>query len=361
MDNYYALILAGGGGTRLWPMSRKNTPKQLLPLVGDESMFTMSVRRLLPIFAPERIYIVTGRDYVDALRADAPEIPERNFIAEPYGRDSAAAAALAISVIHQRDPQAVVAILTADHHIAKPDEFLEVLQAAHDIARMDYIVTLGITPSFPATGFGYIQQGAKIDALRGFSYHHATRFTEKPDIVKATQFIASGRYSWNSGMFIWQTRQALAELERQQPMMHSLFARLQRSVDQPDFGAVLDEIWAEMPKISIDYAIMEHAERMAVIPVDIGWSDVGSWASLYDVLPLDRFGNSVKGAQAENRVILDTRNTLVISDKLTVAIGVEDVIVIDTPDALLLCHRERSQQVKEIVQYLNDNGLDQYL
>jgi mannose-1-phosphate guanylyltransferase len=361
MEQYYALFLAGGGGTRLWPMSRQNLPKQLLPLVGDKSMFQMSIERILPLFPPERIYVATGQAYADEMRKEAPEIPAENFIAEPYGRDNAAAAGLALSVIEKRHPGATVAMLTADHHIAKVDVFRDVLTKAYDIAQQGYIVTLGISPSFPATGFGYIQQGEKLGTFNGFAYHTATRFTEKPDVVKATGFIASGRYSWNSGMFIWKVSQAVSEFERQQPELHRLLNEIQPAIDTPAFEEKLNEIWGQMPKKSIDFAIMEGAQKMAVIPVDIGWSDVGTWASLYDVLPQDKFGNCSKGKLAENRVILDTHNTMVLSDRLIVTIGVHDVIVVETEDVLFVCHKDRTQDVKEIVMYLRENGNEEYL
>ncbi|MBZ0278290.1 MAG: mannose-1-phosphate guanylyltransferase, partial [Anaerolineae bacterium] len=209
MEHYYALIMAGGGGTRLWPMSRQDTPKQLLPLVDDVSMFRTTVDRLLPLFPPERIYIVTGRRYVEAMHQDVPEIPMANFITEPYGRNSGPAAGLGIAVIQQRDPEAVVAIMTSDHHIAKQDTFREVLKAAHELANDGYIATLGISPSFPSTGFGYIRQGEQLTRLNGFDCYHSRGFTEKPDPVTATAFIASGEYSWNSGMFIWRAKQAM--------------------------------------------------------------------------------------------------------------------------------------------------------
>lgn len=361
MEQYYALFLAGGGGTRLWPMSRKNLPKQLLPLVGDKSMFQMSIERILPLFPPERIYIVTGQAYAEMMRQEVPQIPAENFIVEPYGRDNAAATGLALSVIEKRHPGGVVAMLTADHHIARLDVFRDVLTKAYEIAQQGYIVTLGISPNYPATGFGYIQQGEKLGAFNGFSYHTATRFTEKPDVVTATQFIASGHYSWNSGMFIWSVAQAMGEFERQQPQMYSLLQELQPAVDTPVFDAKLREIWEQMPKKSIDFAIMEGAKKMAVIPVDIGWSDVGTWASLYDVLPQDSFGNCSKGKLADHRVILDTHNTMVLSDRLIVTIGVQDVIVVETDDVLFVCHKDRTQDVKEIVTYLRDNGNEGYL
>lgn len=351
MEHYYALIMAGGGGTRLWPMSRQDTPKQLLPLVEDTSMFKTSVDRLAPLFTPDRIYVVTGRKFVESLRTNAPEIPAENFIVEPYGKNTAPAAALGVAVIQKRDPEATVAILTADHHIAKKDKFREVLTAAYQLAQKGYIATLGISPSYPATGFGYIEQGGELESIDGYPAYTTTGFTEKPNIVTATSFLASGNYTWNSGMFIWKAEQAMYEFKRQQPDMYESFVELSDLIDTNEFEARLVEVWETLKDISIDYAVMEGAEKMAVFPVDIGWNDVGSWVSMFDVLKLDKFGNAIKSRQPE-RVLLDTRNSLVYSDKLVVTIGIEDIIVIETPDALMICHRERTQDVKEVVNHL---------
>jgi mannose-1-phosphate guanylyltransferase len=360
MEHFYAMIMAGGGGTRLWPMSRQETPKQLLPLIEEDSMFRVSVRRLAPLFTPEQIYVVTGRMYFDVMRSDVPEIPLDNFIIEPYGRDTAPAAALGLSVIHKRDPQAVVAILTADHHITKKEKFRDVLQAAYELACQDHIVTLGLSPTYPATGFGYIRQGEATSQANGFQAYRSLGFTEKPDEATATRFIESGEYTWNSGMFIWKTETALREFQRQQPEMHEQFMQISRAVDTPHFEDTMESVWDNIRKISIDFAVMEHAENMIVIPVDIGWNDVGSWGALFEVLKLDRNGNHFKGKSPVN-VIIDTKNTLVYSDKLTVTIGIEDLVIVETPDALLLCHKDRTQDVKEVVNKLLTNKNYKYL
>jgi mannose-1-phosphate guanylyltransferase len=360
LEHYYAMIMAGGGGTRLWPMSRNDMPKQLLPLVEEHSMFRISVERLAPLFTPDRIYVVTGRKYADLLRTDAPEIPPQNFIVEPYGKDSGPAAALSITVIQKRDPEATIAILTADHHISQKESFRDALAAACDLAQQGYIVTLGIKPTFPATGFGYIRQGDELSRLKDFTCYHSRGFTEKPNADIAAAFLKSGEYSWNSGMFIWRADRAMQEFERQQPDMYQQFMSLASTVDTPEFETKLDAVWEKVNKISLDFAVMEGAERMAVIPVDIGWNDIGSWASLFDVLPLDERGNAFQGHNSQP-ITLDTRNTLVISNKLMVAIGVEDLVVIETPDAILICHKDRTQDVKEVVAQLRAANMDRYL
>ena len=361
MDRFYALIAAGGQGTRLWPMSRAKLPKQMLPLIDDHSMFHTSIKRIGGLFSPENTFVVTGRDYADELQAEVPHIPRRNFILEPHAKNTAPALALALAHIQARDPEATVAILTADHHIADRDRFCHVLEVAYQVAQDGRIVTLGISPSHPATGYGYIEQGPVIDEIDGFKVYQSARFTEKPDIVRATQFLASGQYSWNSGMFIWKVSAAMRDLERYQPAMYAMCSYLQSAADSPDYREKLNDIWETMPNLSIDFAIMEKADNIAVIPTDIGWSDVGSWSSLYHILPQDNFGNCIKGAATDNRVILDTRDTLVYSDRLTVAIGVEGIVVVDTDDVLLICHKDRTQDVKQVVNYLKENGSEEYL
>ncbi len=367
MEHYYAMIMAGGGGTRLWPMSRKNTPKQMLPLVEDYSMFRVSVERLSPLFAPDHIYIVTGRDYLEAQRAEVPQIPPENFILEPYGKDNGPATLLGVSTIYQRDPQATIAFLTVDHHIADKSQFRSVLGAAYQLAQQDYITTLGISPSFPSTGFGYIQRGDLLAEFDGFRCFVSRGFREKPDEAAAAAFIASGDYSWNSGMFIFRAQTALAEFERQQPDMYALFTTLRAVMGTADYPATLEQTWETVKRISIDYAIMQGAQRVAVIPVDIGWNDVGSWSALYEVLELDKLGNVLKvksNAQSEEEpIMIDTHNTLVYNNtgRLIVTIGVGDLVVVDMDDVLLLCHKDQTQVVKQVVNQLQQRNKGEYL
>lgn len=359
MEHYYAVIMAGGGGTRLWPLSRADQPKQLHPLLEEHSMFRSSVERLAPLFPPDQIYVVTGAKYVDAMRADAPQVPPENFIAEPFGRDSGPAAALGVAVVQARDPQATVVLLTADHFIADQERFRAVLEAGAELAQSGPIVTLGISPSYPATSFGYIRRGQPLRAVGGFDAYRSLGFTEKPKHEQAVNFLTSGQYSWNSGMFIWTCATAMQELERQQPALYAAMRRLQTRVDTPEFATQLETEWAALERISLDYAVMEGAQQMAVIPVDIGWSDVGSWDAIYDLLPADENGNILKGSGS--RLAVDTHHTLVYSDKLTVTIGADDLIIVDTPDALLICQRDRAQEVRTIVNLLKERGASEYL
>jgi mannose-1-phosphate guanylyltransferase len=355
MDHYYALIMAGGGGTRLWPMSRGETPKQFLPLVEDVSMFRVSVTRLAPLFEPDHIYVVAGARYADHIKQEAPEIPTENFIFEPSARDSGPAAALGAAIIHKRDPQATIAILTADHHITDKQGFRNALAAAYTVAQSDRIVTLGINPSVPATGFGYIHRGEKLTETHGLQVYHSLGFKEKPNLETARHFLQSGEYSWNSGMFVWRADRALAEYERQCPSTYLHMLRVADAVDTADYAQVLAASWEGFEKKSLDYAVMEGAANMAVIPVDIGWSDVGSWGQLYEVLPLDDDGNFLKSG-AQDWLKIDTKDTLVFSRKLVATIGVESLVVVETDDALLICHRDCAQDVKAIVERLKSAG-----
>lgn len=355
MDSLHALIMAGGGGTRLWPLSRRDRPKQMLALVEDRTMFQISVERLAPLLPPERIFIVTGQDQIAALRADAPHIPPENFVAEPFGMNTGPAVGLGVIHIQRRAPEALVAVLTADQHIADKARLRQVLAAAAELAARGQIVTLGITPHFPSTGYGYIRRGVPLAQVGGFQAYHADGFTEKPDLPTALSFLESGLYSWNSGMFIFRAGRILDEYARQQPGMHALLRAIQGAIGQPDYEGVLGETWPQMPRISIDYAVMEGAQGMAVIPVDMGWSDIGSWQTLYEVLDHDADGNAARGKGCDH-IYVDTSGTLVYSDRRVVTIGVEDLVIVETDGVLLVCRRDRSEEVRAVVERLKAAG-----
>ena len=358
MDHYYALIMAGGSGTRLWPLSRQQHPKQAIPLLGERSMFQMAVDRLLPLFPAQRILVVTRADYAEILSAQSPDIPRANFIVEPEGRGTAPAIGLAALHIQKLDPDAVMAVVTADHYISLDDAFRRVLRAAYAAASADHLVTLGIRPTFPSTGFGYIQQGGQIAELNGLAVYELARFVEKPAAATAERMLADGGFSWNSGMFIWKVTRILGEFQRQMPAFYAQLAEIQPCLDGPDYERVLAQIWSGVGKQTIDYGVMEGATSAVVIPVSVGWSDIGSWGSLPEVLLPDAQGNSVRG----EHLGVGTTNTIILGGKRLIAtIGLNDLVIVDTDDALLVCTKEREQDVREIVRLLAEQGKQAWL
>ena len=355
---FYALIMAGGFGTRLWPLSRRDHPKQSLALVGGRTMFEHAVDRIAPIFQPEQIFVVTGAEHVDSLAAQAPELPRENFIVEPQGRGTGPAIGLGAIHLLRQDPEAIMAVLTADHFIVDADRFRQVLTAAAQVAEDGHLVTLGIAPSFPSTGYGYIKQGESLRGAEGFPVYRAERFTEKPTLETALHMVESGEYSWNSGMFIWRVERVMEEFQRQMPDFYVQLAQVETALGGTGYQPTLNRVWPEVVKQTIDYGVMEGAEDVAVIPVDIGWSDIGSWTSLSEILPTDREGNTIVGPH----VGIDTRETVVFGGKRLIAtIGLEGMVIVDTEDALLVCPRDREQEVRAIVRQLDREDRGEYL
>ncbi|HLE91554.1 MAG TPA: mannose-1-phosphate guanylyltransferase, partial [Anaerolineales bacterium] len=309
MEHSYVVIMAGGGGTRLWPLSRKEKPKQLLSLLGKETLFQSTVARLEKLFPPERIVIVTVAELAREMQEQVPSIPAENYLIEPAPRGTASVVALAAAVLKKRDPQAVMAIQTSDHYIRNRDLFHYLIRTAFDVAKKNYLVTLGIAPTFPSTGYGYIQQGEPLDGDYQYPVYKVQRFKEKPDQETAQQLLHSGDHSWNSGMFIWRADAILAEIERQMPELSKAVKEISAAWDTLKQDEVLQEYWRDLKNQTIDYGIMEKAKQVAVLPAGgLGWSDVGSWNSLFEILLPDMNGNVATSAQ---HLALDTHNTLV--------------------------------------------------
>ena len=359
-EHLYAVILAGGGGARLWPRSRQAHPKQFLDLTGEGTMLQEAYARIAPIIPAERVLVITNASYVDLVSEQAPAIPRANIIGEPAGRGTAPAIGLAAALLRQRDPDAVMAILTADHLITRKETFRRVLLAAAAAAAAPgRLVTLGITPAYAETGYGYVERGPEITTLDGFTVYRVLRFTEKPNRETAERFVQSGRFSWNSGMFLWRADSILAEMARQMPELGAQLAAIAAVFDQPGTHPLAwVPSWMQIRSETIDFGIMEGAADTVVLPVDIGWNDVGSWAALADELPANAQGNVVHGPH----ILLDTQDSFVFSEqRLIAAIGLQRMIVIDTADALLICPRERAQEVKKITDVLKERGLTAYL
>jgi mannose-1-phosphate guanylyltransferase len=357
LKNYYAIIMAGGGGTRLWPLSRKKHPKQMLSLFDDRSLFQTSVERLEGVFPLENIYVITVQEQAEELRAQCPGIPEENFLIEPMPKGTASVVGLGAIALQKRDPDAVMAVLTADHYIANEPLYRKLLNTAYQVSQDGYLVTLGIEPAYPATGFGYIQQGEPIGQYDGINVFRVERFKEKPDDEHARQMLEEGGHSWNSGMFMWRVDKILDEFQRQMPDLYQSLQRIGDEWGQDSQQTVIDQEWTKLISETIDYGIMENAHQVAVIPAaGLGWSDVGSWDSLFDLLEGDESGNIIMGGK---HIGLDTSETLVYvqqKHRLIVTIGVDDLVLVDTGDVLLVCHKEQAQKVRQVVQKLKHDG-----
>ncbi|NIS81422.1 MAG: NTP transferase domain-containing protein [Anaerolineales bacterium] len=362
---YFAVIMAGGGGTRLWPLSRQEKPKQVLRLFGDRTMFQVSVDRLLPILDPQHIFVVTVEEQAGLLGLQVPDLPSKNFLLEPAPRGTASVVGLAAIVLQEKSPGCVTAILTADHYIPHHDRFQKLLLAARDLALEGDLVTLGITPAYPDTGYGYIHRGESRGVFRGYEAYRVEAFKEKPDLEQAQAYLENGQHAWNSGMFVWKAERILEEIERQMPDLFAGLREIAEALGSDAERDVLERVWKRLASQTVDYGIMEGAKNVSVIPADdLGWIDVGGWRRLFDILAQDGEGNI---RNAPNLLMIDTKRTLVFQDaettgdRLIAALGLEDLIIVDAGDVVLVCPKDQAERVREIVQTLREQGLDRYL
>ena len=363
MEHTYAVIMAGGGGTRLWPVSRKERPKQLLPLLGQETLFQSTVKRLENLFPPERILVVTVEEQAREMKEQAPQIPDLNYLIEPSPRGTASVVGLAAAVLQKRDPDAAMAILPSDHFIRNVDLFHYLLKAAFDVADKGYLVTLGITPTSPSTAYGYIQQGNPVDGDFKYPAYVVENFKEKPDEQTAQQLLRQGDHSWNSGMFIWRTDVILNEINKQMLPLGNALGKISSAWGTGKQNETFNENWHDLKNETVDYGIMENAEKVAVLPAGgLGWSDVGMWSSLFEVLLPDMNGNIATNSNLH--LAHETNNTLVYSgagERLVVTIGVDDTVIVDGGDVILVCKTDQSQKVKEVVEHLRKHRQEKYL
>lgn len=351
MSHLYGLILAGGRGTRFWPRSRMANAKQVLKFFGDRSLIQQTVDRLRPVLPPERIWILTNDHLRAEIAKQLPEVPKKQILAEPAQRNTAPAIGLAAHILQSIDPEAVMGVFPADHVIGKPKEYIKLLRPAFRLAKEGKIVVLGIEARWAETGYGYIEM-ANVQGP-------VASFREKPDAATAEQFLKAGKFYWNAGMFFWKTSVLLDELRRYLPKTATLLAGLP-AFSHRQFAARMAEVFPRCENISIDYAVLEHAKNVVGIPAgDIGWNDVGSWNAVYELQHRDAQGNAVRG----DALLADSSGNYVDGgkSKLIALLGVHDLIVVDTPDALLIADRSRAQQVGDLVKQLEKEKRDNLL
>ncbi len=354
--NLYAVIMAGGVGSRFWPRSKKKTPKQLLNIFGTNTMIQETVERLHGIVPEENIFVITNKVQRDEIVRQLPDIPEENVVEEPFGRNTAACIGLASMIVKSKCADAVTLILPADHIIKDIEDYHSTLKEAAEFAENSKgLVTIGIKPTRPETGYGYIQMEEKeiTDHI-----HKVYTFAEKPNYATAVRFLESGDFYWNSGMFIWHVDAILNEIEKYMPDLHEGLGELVPSLNTPGYSDTLANVYGKLRNISIDYGIMEKSQNVYLIKGEFSWSDVGSWEEVYQLTSKDENGNAVVG----NIFTEMTVDSYIYSpDKFTSVIGVDNLIIINTDDALLVCRRDKSQDVKKIVDHLKINKLTEYL
>lgn len=360
-EHLYAVIMAGGVGSRLWPRSRTSTPKQFLDLLGPGTMLQETVARIEPLIPLGRTLVVVSEEHKAAVCAQVPGLPEENILVEPGPRGTAPCIGLAAIVIQRRDPEATMAVFPADHCIDDPSGFRAAIAAADRLARDGHLVTLGIPPQQPHTGYGYIQRGKALGLVEGFPAFQVQCFAEKPDAAVAQRYVSSGEYLWNAGIFVWRVARIQAEMATLLPQLSAELQAVAAAWDSPRRGQVLALAYERMPRTTIDYGVMEKATDVVVLPVDVGWDDVGDWAALTGLAEDGECGNVVHGSG--HQLLLDTADTYVHTSagRLVAVVGLQGLIVVDTPDALLICPKDRAQAVRDVVEQLKAGGLAQYL
>lgn len=349
-DDIYAVILAGGRGERFWPLSTAKNPKQLLSLVGEKTMVAESVERLDPLIPKDHIFILTNRDLVEATQKAIPSFPEENIIGEPVRRDTAAAVTLGCALVKNKNPNAVFCVMTADHVIGREDIFRKNIEdAVNTAAADDVLITLGIQPLFPSTGFGYIEAGEQLASDKNTKFYKAKRFVEKPDRPTAENYMKAGSFYWNSGMFVWSVKTFESAMSRHMPHLVEMMNNVMTAVGSDNFIETLKKEFDKIEKISIDYALMEKADNIVMAVGEFEWDDVGSWVALENHFASDEEGN-IKIGNCES---IDSRGNIVMSDgDLVAMIGVDNLVVVKAHNALLICPKGRAQDVKKMVHHL---------
>ncbi len=355
----HAVVMAGGSGTRFWPESRRNRPKQLLPITGGRAMLAETIARLDPLVPIARTWVVTNAQQVQGVRRVCPRLPAENILVEPVGRNTAPCVGLSAAVIAQQDPDAVIAVLPADHAIRPVEDFQRALRAAAAAAdRPGIFVTFGIPPSWPATGYGYIRRAGREGVYEGLVCFHVAGFTEKPDAARAREFLAAGEYLWNSGIFVWRADTILEAVRRHMPELHAGLAKIVAHHGAAEFQRVLDQTYPSLPSVAVDVGIMEKVQGVLVLATPFRWSDVGSWKSLYDEVERDADGNAAVFPKGGLLLAEQAHGVLVYSSEpqIVAVLGLDDIVVVRTEDAVLVARRDRAEDVKKFVDALKARG-----
>jgi mannose-1-phosphate guanylyltransferase len=357
----YVVLMAGGTGTRFWPRSRKKYPKQLLNIIGSRSMLQLTFDRIRKLTSTDRILIITNEEQKPQIEKQLPEIPSKNIISEPMGRNTAPCIGLAATIIKKiQIKDEVMVVLPADHLIGNASSFIKTINSGVEyIKNNDCLLTLGVTPVYPETGYGYIQAGEKISDAHGMDIYKVKTFAEKPNIETAQRFIKSGDFFWNSGMFIWKVDQILIEIDDYLPELSEDLKNIDKTYGKRNYKKTLKDVYSRTKPISIDYGVMENAKNVCVIQADFQWNDLGSWEAVYNISPKDKCGNVVDTKQS---ILINAQNNyLYSSKKLIAAIDVENLVLVEMDDAILICKRDKSQNVKMIVDNIERKDLEEYL
>ncbi len=352
----YAVVMAGGSGTRFWPKSRRNRPKQLLRLYGDATMLQQTVSRIAELVPPERVLIITGADQAEAVRAQLPALPYANIVAEPCPRDTAACVGLAAEIVAKRDPEGTMIVMPADHVIEPPSKFQRTVKAAVTLIDEDptAFVTFGIKPTRPETGYGYIERGQESAPIDGIASNRVAQFREKPDLATAEKFLADGRFSWNSGIFVWRARAILDALKLHRPGLAEALDRVGRSLGTDAEAATIAHEYPNLEKVPIDKAVMEKATNVHVLEVVYDWNDVGDWRALTALVPSDSDGNTTQGSVLTK----ETKGSIIVSDDggLIATLGVEDLVIVQSGGATLIAKKDELDKLKSLVEGLDKAG-----
>jgi mannose-1-phosphate guanylyltransferase len=357
----HAIIMAGGSGTRFWPKSRRDQPKQLLRLTGSTTMLQQTVARIEPLVPPDRILIVTGADQAEATRAQLPDVPAHNVIAEPAPRDTGPCVGLAAGIVAKKDPAGTMIVMPADHVIEPAPAFLATVRAAVSVIDDDprVLITFGIKPTRPETGYGYIERGPLVETRGGIPVYRVVQFREKPDRQTAEQFLAAGTFAWNSGIFVWRAETILAEIAAHRPELAEGLEPILRAIGTPDESAVVARLFPGLLRVPIDKAVMEHARNVRVLEVPYEWNDVGDWRAVASLLKRDASGNAIQG----NVVTRDTTGSIIISDDggLVATLGVDDLVIVHSGNATLVARRDQLDKLKALVEGLGEAGYGSFL